>query len=232
MHIGGFQKLTLTDYPGNLAAIVFTQGCNLRCPYCYNHALISPEEENEEEKFNEEDVIDFLRKRKGKLDALVLTGGEPILQRDLEEFVTKVKEMGYAVKLDTNGSFPEKIKQLLSKDVVDYVAMDFKGPSQKYGQVTGVDIDFDKIRISIDHIMNSGKPYEFRTTMVPELLTKEDIPQMGQVIAGARQWYLQKFVSEVDLIDNYYKNKKPFTDKEMDEFVDIGKKYVNNCLWR
>jgi pyruvate formate lyase activating enzyme len=229
MLIGGFQKLTLTDYPDSLAAIVFTQGCNLKCPYCYNHALNKQKKVSE---FTEESVIDFLAKRKGKLDALVITGGEPTLHPGLEGFIKKVKGMGYLIKLDTNGTSPDAVKRLSDNDMFDYIAMDLKGPSRKYNKVAGVDVDFDKIRRTIDLIMNSGKGYEFRTTMVPGLLEKKDVPDMGQEIKGAKKWFLQKFVSNIDLIDNTFKGKKTFTDKEMNEFVQAGSKYAKECSWR
>ncbi len=229
MIIGGFQKVTLTDYPDNLAAIIFTQGCNLKCPYCYNHILNKQEEKPE---FSKDEILDFLKKRRGKLDALVITGGEPTLHKDLEEFVKNVKNIGYLIKLDTNGTFPEVIERLCKENLIDYIAMDFKAPRDKYNRLTGIDIEFGKIKKTIKNIMDSGKDYEFRTTMVPDLLTKEDILGMGKEIRGAKKWYLQKFISNIDLIDNSFKEKKPFTDKDMDEFVDLGKEYVNSCYWR
>lgn len=230
MNIGGLQKTSLTDYPGQISAIVFTQGCNLRCPYCYNHNLNAME--NDEGNISEKEVLDFLEKRKGKLDAVVVTGGEPTLQESLKDFLTRVKEKGYAVKLDTNGTHPEKIEELYKGGLLDYIALDLKAPWEKYEKVVGVKIDTEKLRQTYNYVLNENIPHEFRTTLVPSLLSKEDISRMGEVIQGAQAWYLQRFMSEEDMIDNSLKHSSPYTHKEMAEMAEIGKQYVSECEYR
>jgi pyruvate formate lyase activating enzyme len=231
MIIGGLQKMSLTDYPGQISAIVFTKGCNLRCPYCYNAGL-NAIETGEESDISEKEVLDFLEKRKGKLDAVVITGGEPTLHSSLEGFMAKIKDKGYLVKLDTNGTNPEAIKGIWEKGLIDYIAIDLKGPADKYQQVAGVSIDIDKYKQAIDYVIKSRIPHEFRSTIVPALLSKSDISLMGEMIRGADRWYLQKFISNVDMIDNTLKNTPSFTDKEMEEMVEMGKNYVKECAHR
>ena len=188
--IGGFQKSTLIDYPGKIAAIVFTQGCNFRCGYCHNPELLDLKSDS---KLSVQYILDFLKTRKGKLDGVVITGGEPTMQAGLYEFIKSVKSLGFLVKLDTNGSNPETIKKLVSDSLIDYIAMDIKAPLEKYKSIVGVGIDTDKIKQSIEIIMNSGIEYEFRTTVVKSLLSFDDILKMGEMIKGADKYYLQKF---------------------------------------
>jgi pyruvate formate lyase activating enzyme len=193
------------------------------------------------QKINEDDLFSFLKSRQGKLDGVVITGGEPTLHADLPEFIRKIKNLGYKVKLDTNGTNPERLELMVNgqwlmvnenKALIDYVAMDLKAPLEKYEQVVGVKVDLDKIRESIKIIMNSGLPYEFRTTVVPTLLDKNDIEKMGQIISGADKWYLQKFKSNVNLVDERFRNQAAYNNKEMGEMVEIGKEYVQFCDFR
>lgn len=223
--------MSLTDYPGQISAIIFTKGCNFRCPYCYNVSL-NAIEAGEESDISETEVLEFLEKRKGKLDAVVITGGEPTLHSSLEGFIAKIKEKGYLVKLDTNGTNPEAIKRIWEKGLIDYIAIDLKGPENKYPQVTGVSVDMDKYKQAIDYVVKSHIPHEFRSTMVPALLNKDDVPLMGEMIRNADRWYLQKFVSNIDMIDNTFKDTPSFTDKEMAEMAEMGKKYVKECEYR
>lgn len=201
MHIKGLQKLTLLDYPERLAATVFTGGCNLRCPFCHNASLVL---ENIAE-IDESEVLAFLKKRQGILEGVCITGGEPLLQPDLEDFIKKVKNLGYSVKLDTNGSLPDKLLELLSKNLVDYVAMDIKNSPKKYFSTCGIETQnllefYSPFKKSIEIIKSSGVEYEFRTTVVNELHTLSDIEQIGAEIRGAAAWHLQCFKDSGDLI--------------------------------
>src|SRR5271157_1720709 len=183
MQIGGLQKVSLNEYPGKISAIAFTQGCNFRCPYCHNPELVDPD--LYKECLSEETVLSFLEKRKGKLDALTITGGEPTIQHDLMDFIKCVRKIGYSIKLDTNGSYPEVLEQLIRGRVVDYIAMDVKGPFYKYKTVTRSKIDENEIRQSIEMIIKSDVPYEFRTTIPKELLQEDDLLEMGRVLKNA-----------------------------------------------
>ncbi|NLZ74296.1 anaerobic ribonucleoside-triphosphate reductase activating protein [Candidatus Falkowbacteria bacterium] len=237
MIIGGLEKLTFLDYPDHLAAIIFTQGCNFRCRFCYNPMLVLPRQgedvKNKEEKgfsaLSTEDLFLFLRERFGRLDGVVITGGEPTMHPDLPSFIKKIKEIGYLVKLDTNGTNPGMIEKLLKEKLIDYIAMDLKAPLDKYEEVVGVKVNCDNIRKSAKMIISSGLPYEFRTTVVPGLLVKEDIDKMGEIIKGAEKWYLQNFKSDTELVDAKLKGEAGYTAKEMTEFAAIGKKYVKLC---
>lgn len=180
----------------------------------------------------EDDLFRFLKTRIEKLDGIVITGGEPTLHADLPEFIKKIKDMGFLVKLDTNGTNPEMLEKLIEKELLDYIAMDLKVPEDKYEKVTGVKVDFSKIKKSIKIIMKAGIPYEFRTTVVPKLIDKNDIERMGKLIKGARVWYLQMFKSNIDLLNNKLKDIKPYSEKEMKEMAKIGENFVKKCEWR
>ncbi|MBN2538411.1 MAG: anaerobic ribonucleoside-triphosphate reductase activating protein, partial [Deltaproteobacteria bacterium] len=169
MKIGDIQKFSLIDYPGRICATIFTQGCNFRCPYCHNPELVEPSLFRR--TIIDDEVFSFLDKRRGKLDAVNITGGEPTLQPDLIECIKIIRSMGYMVKIDTNGSFPEVLRKLIDDNLLDYIAMDVKAPPEKYGEVTGSSIAVDNIAESIHLIMDSGIDYEFRTTIVKSLLT-------------------------------------------------------------
>jgi len=237
MIIGGLEKLTLLDYPDHLAAIIFTQGCNFRCHFCYNPMLVLPQtggdEKNKKEKgfspLSTEDLFLFLKERFGRLEGVVITGGEPTLHPDLPSFIKKIKGIGYLVKLDTNGTNPEMVKELIKDKLIDYIAMDLKAPLDKYEETVSVKFDCDNIKKSVKIVMTSGLPFEFRTTVVPGLLVKEDFHKMGALIKGASKWYLQNFKSDTELVDTNYKKQKGYTAKEMTEFAAIGKKYVGLC---
>lgn len=216
MIIGGLQKTSLLDFPEKIAAIVFTVGCNFRCGYCHNPELI-----NGGAKI--EDVFEFLKTRQGKLDGVVITGGEPCLQKDLPEFIKQVKELGFAVKLDTNGSFPEMLEKVLPD--LDYVAMDIKAPLEKYSQIVNVDVDTSKILKSIEILKNGGVDYEFRTTVVKSQLSFEDFEKIGQLIQGAPRYYLQKFVAS-KILDKSLENEKTYSTEEFERIIDILKPYV------
>ena len=189
MIIQGYQKLTALDFPGKLACTVFTPGCNFRCPFCHNASLVLS---SQEPPVSEDEVFAHLNKRVGMLDGVCLTGGEPLLQKDLDVFLQKVKQLGYLVKLDTNGSMPAQLKQLIDNGLVDYVAMDLKNCREKYPLTCGVKtLSLDSIQQSIDLLMQGKVDYEFRTTVVNELHTADDIAASGEWIRGAKQWFLQ-----------------------------------------
>ncbi|MBE7016603.1 MAG: anaerobic ribonucleoside-triphosphate reductase activating protein [Ruminococcaceae bacterium] len=199
MKICGLQKLTALDFPGRIACTVFTPGCNFRCGFCHNAALVTAGEMPED--IDLEEIFSYLRKRRGILDGVVLTGGEPLMQDGLSDFLREVKAMGYLAKLDTNGSFPEKLEELLNENLVDYVAMDIKNSPEKYTKSCGVKLlDWSKIEKSIELIIKCAPDYEFRTTAVAQLHSDEDFRAMGGLIKGARNWYIQKFVDSGALI--------------------------------
>ena len=243
MLIGGLEKLTLLDYPDNLAAIVFTQGCNFRCHFCYNPMLVLPRtsevtagDEKDKEKdyplIQEDDLFLFLESRRGKIDGVVITGGEPTLHPDLPEFIQKIKDLGLLVKLDSNGTNPEMLTRLISDKLIDYIAMDIKAPWEKYATVVGVAVNLENLQKSVKMIMTSGLPYEFRTTLVPGLHERDDIAKMGVAIKGANRWYLQKFKPDVGLVDSSFEGKETFLDKDLEALALIGADFVKECRAR
>ena len=198
MKISGFQKMTLLDFPGKVAATIFTFGCNLRCPFCHNASLVLG---GAQESYTEEEILSYLEKRKGLLDGICITGGEPLLQDGIAEFIKSIKDLGYSVKLDTNGCYPEKLKELIDSGLVDYVAMDIKNSLSKYGETVGIkNFDTAPIKESISILINSDIDFEFRTTVVSELHTVEDIKAISEEIRGAKKYFLQSFVDSGDLI--------------------------------
>jgi pyruvate formate lyase activating enzyme len=228
MIIGGLQKVTLVDYPGKLACTVFITGCNFRCPFCYSKELVLPERIKDHPQILEESFFDFLKERKGFLEGCVLCGGEPTVCGDeLVEFARKIKDLGFFVKLDTNGTNPEVIKKMIEEKVVDYIAMDIKAPleKEKYNLASGSQIDLEKIKESISLIKNSNIDYEFRTTVVPGIHSREDIIQMANDIAPAKKYFLQNFRGEKGVIDSRLDNALPFEDKILKE---IGEEIKHN----
>lgn len=231
MKIGGWQRFSLVDYPGRLSAVIFTQGCDFRCPYCHNPELVLPE--RFQEILPEEEVLAFLKKRVNRLDGVVITGGEPTLQSDLAQFLSKIKKLGFLVKLDTNGSHPEALTRLAKKNLVDYWAMDIKAPKDKYSAVARVKVDFSLIQQTIDLITSSGQPYEFRTTVVKDQLTREDIMEIGQMIEGAERYALQSFVSAGKTVDPKFRSARSYPQEEMRSWARVlEKEYVKHCLVR
>ncbi|EKE21437.1 MAG: hypothetical protein ACD_7C00245G0006 [uncultured bacterium] len=193
MIIASFQKFTLLDYPGKIAATVFTVGCNFRCSFCHNPELVLGSQFAVHGNNNEKDFFKFLESRKGKLDAVCITGGEPTLQRDLLEFIVKVKKMGYLVKLDTNGMRPDVLKKALDLKVVDYVAMDIKNSLKNYEKTVCAKVDLDRIKMSVEMIKNSKVDYDFRTTVVPGIHSEKDFDDIALWIGGAKKYFLQRF---------------------------------------
>lgn len=231
MIIGGLEKLSLLDYPEHLAAIIFTQGCNFRCHFCYNPQLVLPHKAKGL-TFSESDLFLFLKNRIGKLEGVVITGGEPTLHPDLPDFIKAIKDLGYLVKLDSNGTNPKMLQSLIDEKLIDYIAMDIKAPFKKYQETIGVAIDYNNLKKSVRIIMNSGLPYEFRTTLVPGLISATDIEVMGAEIKGAKKWYLQAFKSDTDLVNDSFESQKSFSSAEMKAMADIGRQFVSLCELR
>lgn len=226
--LAGLQKTTFIDYPEKIACIVFTQGCNFRCGYCHNPELF----ENKEPVLSVPAFFEFLNKRKGKLDGVVITGGEPTLHgKDLIEFIKEVKSLGFLVKLDTNGTHPDVLQELLDENLLDYIAMDIKAPLAKYKTITRTDIDTKIIKKSIDIIMNSGVDYEFRTTIVKSQLSVEDLRQIGELIQGAKRYYMQKFLA-TKILDETLMSEESYTDEEFKNLRTILEEYVDFVDYR
>lgn len=190
MRIAGFNKFSLSDFPGKVAAVVFTHGCNYNCPYCHNRQILNVGDEAVD---NADSILEFLSKRRGFIDGLVITGGEPCIQQGLVDFCRKAKAMDVALKLDTNGSRPDVFEMLLDEGLLDYLAMDIKAPFQKYDAVCGKAVDKQAVLRSMERLLRSSTPMEFRTTAVPTLLDEDDILEIGEVIHGRAKHYLQKY---------------------------------------
>ena len=235
MKIGGLEKLSLLDYPNNIAAIIFTQSCNFRCGFCYNPMLVWPTDKKNIKGLSlikEKDLFLFLKSRLNRLDGVVISGGEPTIHSDLPEFIKKIKDLGLKVKLDTNGTNPEMILNLWQENLIDYVAMDLKAPWHKYEKVVGIKVNCSFIKKSVKLLIDNKIPHEFRTTLVPNLHKEGDIVKMGEAIKGAKAWFLQKFVPSNDLLDPEFSKIKPYNDNKMKELAEIGQKYVKNCRAR
>lgn len=226
MKISGLQKLTLLDYPGKMACTVFTYGCNFRCPFCHNAMLVT--EENSD-SISEDEFFTFLKKRQGILDGVCISGGEPTLQKDLAEFIGKIKAMGYAVKLDTNGSKPEVLRNLIEENLLDYVAMDIKNSPAKYSLTCGCEVDIALIKESISIIMESGIDHEFRTTTVREYHTTEDFAEIAKWLKSDSKYFLQQFVDSGNLIGE---NLSPFDKEELAILAERIKSKLANVTIR
>lgn len=227
MLIKGLQKTTLLDYPTKVASTIFTGGCNFRCPFCHNASLVT--HIDTENIFSEEEILSYLKRRKGILDGVCITGGEPLLQKDIFEFCKSVKEIGLLIKLDTNGSCPNELKKLLDADLIDYIAMDIKNSPSLYARTCGVPEPPQGITESVEMIMNSGVDYEFRTTIVRELHNKESITELCQWIQGAKKYYLQCFKDSGDLIESGY---SAYSEAELEELLAIAKIYIPSAQLR
>ncbi len=227
MIFGGFQKLTLLDFPGKVACTLFTRGCNFCCPFCHNALLVDGGETGE---YTEEYVFDFLKKRQGILDGVCITGGEPLINKEIKEFIKKVKDIGYNVKLDTNGSFPKELKDLVKNKLIDYVAMDIKNSIAKYPQTAGCEnLDVNLIEESIDFLLSGKVGYEFRTTVVKELHTISDIQDIGVRIMGAEKYFLQNFVDSGHIIGE---NLSPVDEETLEKMRLAASKSVKSAKIR
>lgn len=231
MKIGGLQKLTLIDYPGRLAATVFLCGCSFRCPWCYSSELVLPEKIKKQPKISEKDFFKFLKERKKLIEGVVLCGGEPMTSKGLIPLIKKIKKMEFFVKLDTNGSEPEILKKLIDKKLVDYIAMDIKGPKKRYSEFAGVKVDVKKIQKSIDILKEEKVDYEFRSTLVPTLHKKEDVIEMAKWIRGAKKYYLQNFRPE-KTIDPKFEKIKPYPQEFLLEIQKAISPFFETCRVR
>ena len=213
MILGGLQKLTLLDFPGTVACTVFTVGCNLRCPFCHNPALVN--NPPEDLRISEEEFFAFLKKRQGILDGVAITGGEPLLHADIGEFIAKIKSMGFKVKLDTNGTFPDRLEKILASGNVDYVAMDLKNTFEKYAETVGIaGFDTSLIKRSIRLIQDSGVDHEFRTTVVSPLHDAGEFEKIAKQVEGSEKYFLQNFVDSGDLLNGEGLSQMPREDLE------------------
>lgn len=226
MRIGGIQKLTLLDFPGHVACTVFTHGCNFRCPFCHNSLLVN---KTPDELLDPQEVLDFLRGRTAILDGVAITGGEPLLHSDIGDFISQVKDMGYRVKLDTNGSYYERLAGLIDDGLVDYVAMDIKNSPERYGETAGNHFVYPQVERSIDLLLEGRVPYEFRTTAVRELHTPEDFSSIGQRIAGAQRYYIQCFKDSGDILQP---GLTAPTREQLEQFLTAARQYVPEAQLR
>ena len=227
MIINGFQKLTLLDFPGHVACTIFTGGCNFRCPFCHNASLVVGEAS---EKYEEDEILAYLKKRKGILDGVAISGGEPLLQKDIIQFMKKVKDLGFKIKLDTNGSFPEKLSEIIDSGLCDYIAVDIKNSPNKYAETVGrMGYTAERIEETIRLLASGNIPYEFRTTVVKELHDENDIAEIGRWISGCDRWYLQSFVDSGDLICS---DMHGVDADMMKQYIEIARKYVSSACLR
>lgn len=229
MIIGGLVKFSLNDYPGKTSAVVFTRGCNFRCRYCHNPELVLSEKYAKKIPLSK--IFSFLKSRKNKLDAVCITGGEPTNHSDLPFFIKKIKNMGFLVKLDTNGSNPQMLKKFIEEKVLDYIAMDIKAPLNpiSYLKVSEMPFDTKKIKKSISLIINSGLPHEFRTTVVKSLTSKNDLLKIAKSIKGADNYFLQKFVPAKKLNDLTLSKEVSYSDKELQKLAGKISTFVKHC---
>lgn len=228
MIIKGFQKLTLLDYPEKVACTVFTNGCNFRCPFCHNASLVL--RPGSGEQIQEEDFFTFLKKRTGVLDGVCVTGGEPLLQNDIANFLEKIHRLGFLVKLDTNGSCPDILQELVKDGLVDYVAMDIKNSKKRYPETIGFDIyDLTSIEKSVEFLLAGSVDYEFRTTVAKGLHTEESLMEAAQWISGCKRYFLQCFVDSGDLIN---KNVTGYSKAEMEELAESVRSIIPNVAIR
>ncbi|MDR2022271.1 MAG: anaerobic ribonucleoside-triphosphate reductase activating protein [Hungatella sp.] len=227
MKLCGLQKTTLLDFPGHVAATIFLGGCNFRCPFCHNSELIGSEAES---MFSEEEILDFLNKRKGILEGVCITGGEPTLAEDLEPFIRKIRDLGYLIKLDTNGYRPEVLKSLVLKGLLDYAAMDIKAGRENYSKAAGVKgLKIKDIKESAAFLLDGSLPFEFRTTAVKGIHSLRDFADIGKWLAGCPHYYLQNYVDSDQVLCPGYQS---FSKEELDKFLNILKPLIPNAMLR
>ena len=220
MQIGGIQRFSSIDFPGRIASVLFTVGCNFRCPFCHNPELVV----GPFPSIPEDIIFAFLKSRVGQLDGVVISGGEPTLHHDLTEFITKIKDLGFEIKLDTNGTNPTVLQELLNKNVLDYVAMDIKHTWEKYNTITRVNHDVESIKKSVNILINSNIEYEFRTTVIQSIHTLDDIVEISENIRGAKVYAVQEFIPTKTLDEKFSK----YTAFDKNDFENIRKKIEEN----
>ncbi|MCW4043943.1 MAG: anaerobic ribonucleoside-triphosphate reductase activating protein [Candidatus Bathyarchaeota archaeon] len=224
MKFSGLQKISLIDYPNKVASVLYTPGCNLRCPFCHNWRIVV---DPKPPFLQENAALEILESRKKYVDAVVVTGGEPTMHKELPKFLAKLKARGFLVKLDTNGFYPEVLEECLAH--VDYVALDLKTSLSKY-RLLGAEDTTSLVR-TVEMLKTGKVPYEFRTTMVPELVSAEDIPRMAELVKGAKTYAFQQFVP-MDTLDKHFEAVKPYAPETLAEFAEIMKKYAENTVMR
>ena len=228
MKLAGLQKLTLLDFPGHVACTVFTAGCNLRCPFCHNSELVLPE--RKPALMDEDDFFSFLKKRQGILEGVCVTGGEPLLQQDIADFLRRIKDLGFAVKLDTNGCFPAVLRELVSQHLVDFVAMDIKNSPTRYGETVGIpNFDLAPVRESVDFLLSGGVDYEFRTTVTAQFHDEDSFRDIALWIAGAKRYALQEFKDSGDILTG---GLTPCSQAQMQVFLSILKPHIPGAFLR
>ncbi len=221
MKIGGLMKMTLLDFPGYVACTVFLEGCNFRCPFCHNADMA---EAKSPDRMAEDEFFEFLKKRQGILDGVCVSGGEPLMTDETLDFLKRIKDMGYKVKLDTNGSFPERLKTAVDSGLCDYVAMDIKNSPAKYGHTSGCEkITFDTVKDSIEFLKASGIPHEFRTTVVKDFHTKEDIAEIAKIIGWDEKYFIQPFRDGETVLMS---GLKEFAEDEIKTLLEVAREYV------
>lgn len=219
MKLAGLQKTTLLDFPGKVACTVFLSGCNFRCPFCQNAEIL----DGSISDVSEEEFFAFLNKRRGLLDGVCVSGGEPLIHADIGEFLRKIKELGFAVKVDTNGAFPDRLKALCGEGLVDYVAMDVKNSPERYAKTAGAEIDIGKIKESAAFLMSGAVGYEFRTTVVKQLHRAEDMLKIGQWLKGAQAYFLQNFRDSDTVLK---RGLSPLSDEELEAFKRLLRPFI------
>lgn len=227
MKIGGLQKLSLVDYPGHTSIAMFTIGCNMRCGYCHNPELVLPE--RFADVIPEEDIFTFLQSRVGKVEGVVVSGGEPTMHADLPDFLARIKDLGFLVKLDTNGTHPNMLKRMISDEVLDFVAMDIKATMERYQEVVARAIDTEDILESIRVIKSSGVDHEFRSTLVKSQISPSDLDEIGRLVRGSPRYALQRFRPGRTL-NPQFANETTYSDDELEILKQKMEKYVKTCV--
>lgn len=228
MYLAGLQKLTLLDYPEHVACTVFTAGCNLRCPFCHNSDLVLPS--RRPERLDEADFFAFLKKRRGILEGVCVTGGEPLLQRDIRSFLRAIKDLGYAVKLDTNGTFPDLLEELTAEGLVDFVAMDIKNSPARYAETCGLDaMDLAPIRRSAEFLLSDAVDYEFRTTVTAQLHDEGSFADIALWLHGAKQFAIQNFRDSGDILSP---GLSPCSSAQLHRFAELLRPHMGSVLLR
>ena len=227
MQFAGLQKMTLLDFPGLIACTVFLPSCNLRCPFCHNASLVLPE--RKKDVITQEDLLGFLTSRKGKLDGVCITGGEPTLYQELPEFLSKVKALGFQIKLDTNGTNPQMLRHIIEHDLCDYVATDIKNCPEKYALTCGGKDVLEQVKESAKFLMDGTKEYEFRTTAMHPYHEQEDFAAIGRWLKGAKRYFIQNFVDSGDLLSS---GMEPLTEDEMKACQMAVQQYIPNTQLR
>jgi pyruvate formate lyase activating enzyme len=225
MNILGFVKTSLVDYPGNIVSTMFLGGCNFKCPFCHNPELAG----NKGMKLDKEKIFSYLKKRKGLIDGVCVSGGEPTLYLELPKLLKEIKDLGLLVKVDTNGSNPEMVKKIIDEKLVDYIAMDIKSSFENYDKASGVDVDLNNIQESINILKNSEIDYEFRTTMVPSFVKMEDFESVCKSLEGANKFFIQQFDPKNNLINNQLKKERLYPPSDMEDFLTLAKPYFKVC---